>query len=136
MTTQPEHAKSEVPSSSNPYPDIAARLESVTKHRMACPLCRESGKDSTGDHLSVGRRWITCYADDRHGEAIWNTIRQTSPSSHASHRQRPPLPPKKYPGHDLVASPLPDHLLNEPLPAASIYDPNGAFFIQNGGKHV
>ena len=104
-------------------PEVSALFENSTSTRTACPLCREEGRDSTGDHLQIGAGRVHCFFDPDHGTELWSELKHgNKPPGLAPRKQAKPKP------EPISLSPLPDVLLEMELPPESDLDPKGAFF--------
>ena len=64
--------------------------------RMACPLCREIGKDSTGDHLQIGERKAYCHSNKEHGTELYGELKRAERNGSAELKPRRP-PAKSKP---------------------------------------
>ena len=105
--------------------ELSSLFDNPTATRTACPLCREEGKDSTGEHLKIGAGRVHCFSDPDHGKTLWTELKHgNKPPGLAPRKQAKPKPkPEPIP-----LSPLPDVLLEMELPPESDLDPKGAFF--------
>ena len=114
---------------SNTYLEFVHLIDDPSKHRLACPICREDGRDTNGDHLSIGNGRVHCFADPEHGRTIWLSLRgrvnnhDTTPHIRYKSTGEFPVAQDNRPNPS-----LPSHVSAEDLPPAGDDDPYGAFF--------
>ena len=77
--------------------ELITSYYSASTVRMACPLCREIGKDSDGTHLQIGNGKVWCYSDTEHGPRLKGEIKRAEydGSAELKPRKPPPAKPKK-----------------------------------------
>ena len=61
-------------------PDLQSAFDSPDRIRMACPLCRDAGGDTNGDHLAIGGGRVHCFSDPGHGKELWLELREIEPN--------------------------------------------------------
>ena len=54
--------------------DIQHLFEESDKSRVACPLCRDEGHDTTGNNLSIGGGQVHCFRDPTHGDELFREL--------------------------------------------------------------
>ena len=78
------------PSAVSRNPDLLQSLfDSSDSTRMPCPICREFGKDSGGDHLQIGQHKVTCHANPDHGKVLWRSLKSGVATESAPKTRRP-----------------------------------------------
>ena len=75
--------------------ELITSYYSTSTVRMACPLCREIGKDSTGDHLAIGNQKVKCFSNSDHGRALYGEIKRVERDGSTDLKPRKSPPPTR-----------------------------------------